>query len=606
MMKNLFILLICFVPLGLMAQPASYSVANAHSHNDYESEAPFRMAWEEGFGSIEVDVFLVNGEIVVAHDSSQLSRGWLLDSLYLKPLSDRTISNKGYVYANQERTLQLLIDLKTPADPLLDKLVEKLMQFPALVANPSLQIVITGSRPAPELYASYPPWIMFDGELKKTYTEDQLKKIVMLSDNFTSYSKWNGLERMVAKDLEAVQSAIRKAHALNKKVRFWNAPDILNSWQSFIGLGVDYINTDQVRGLSKFLSQLADRTYTSKESYKPYRPTYRNDGKDKKVKNIILLIGDGTGLPQWYAGYTTNHGALNVFNMRYVGLSKTSSYDNYITDSAPGATTISSGVKTNNRAVGVDHTGKPLVLITDLVRKKKMKTGVVTSGDITDATPASFYGHQSDRGNSSGMLKDLLASNVDLIMGKAPVSLKDSLLKAVETKFSLVSSFDKVSGGAAKPWMLIDSIAGLYRIQGRGEWLQHAFTKSINVLSENKDGFLLMLEGAKVDHGGHANKLPFVVTELMDFDQVVGKAMEFADANGETLVVVTADHETGGLTLVGGDYNKGYISGQFSTGGHTALPVPVFAYGPQSHLFSGVYENTEIFRKLLAALKIKE
>jgi alkaline phosphatase len=115
-----------------------------------------------------------------------------------------------------------------------------------------------------------------------------------------------------------------------------------------------------------------------------------------------------------------------------------------------------------------------------------------------------------------------------------------------------------------------------------------------------------MLEGAKVDHGGHANKLPFVVTELMDFDQIVGKAMEFADSNGETLVVVTADHETGGLTLVGGDYDKGYISGQFSTGGHTALPVPVFAYGPQSHLFSGVYENTEIFRKLLEALKMKE
>ncbi|MET0466742.1 MAG: alkaline phosphatase [Chitinophagaceae bacterium] len=606
MMKNLFILLICFLPLGVLAQPANYSVANAHSHNDYEKESPFRMAWEEGFGSIEVDVFWVNGEIVVAHDSSQLSRRWLLDSLYLKPLSDQVIKNKGNVYASQDRKLQLLIDLKTPADPLMAKLVDKLKQYPALVANPSLQIVITGSRPAPELYASYPSWIMFDGELRKEYTKEQLERIVMLSDNFSAYSKWNGLERMPAKDLEAVKAAITKAHQLNKKVRFWNAPDILNSWQSFISLGVDYINTDQIKGLGKFLSQLADRTYTSNESYIPYKPTYKNDGKDKKVKNIILLIGDGTGLPQWYAGYTTNHGALNVFNMRYVGLSKTSSYDNYITDSAPGATTISSGVKTNNRAVGVDHTGKPLVLITDLVRKKKMKTGVVTSGDITDATPASFYGHQSDRGNSSGMLKDLLTSNVDLIMGKAPVSLKDSLLKAVEAKFSLVSSFDQVSGGSAKPWMLTDSIAGLYRLQGRGEWLQHAFTKSIGVLSENKDGFLLMLEGAKVDHGGHANKLPFVVTELMDFDQVVGKAMEFADANGETLVVVTADHETGGLTLVGGDYNKGYISGQFSTGGHTALPVPVFAYGPQSHLFSGVYENTEIFRKLLEALKIKE
>ena len=113
-----------------------------------------------------------------------------------------------------------------------------------------------------------------------------------------------------------------------------------------------------------------------------------------------------------------------------------------------------------------------------------------------------------------------------------------------------------------------------------------------------------MLEGAQVDYGGHANKLPYIVTEVMDFDQVIGKAMQFADSNGETLVIVTADHETGGLTLMDGDYKKGYVSGQFSSNDHTAIPVPVFAYGPQSQLFGGVYENTEIFFKILKALKI--
>ncbi|RYY55068.1 MAG: alkaline phosphatase, partial [Chitinophagaceae bacterium] len=114
------------------------------------------------------------------------------------------------------------------------------------------------------------------------------------------------------------------------------------------------------------------------------------------------------------------------------------------------------------------------------------------------------------------------------------------------------------------------------------------------------------LEGAQVDHGGHANKLPWAVTELLDFDQVVGKAMQFADSNGETLVIVTADHETGGLTLTGGDYQKGRIMGQFSTGDHTALPVPVFAYGPGSQYFSGVYENTEIFTRILKVLQLKK
>ena len=114
-----------------------------------------------------------------------------------------------------------------------------------------------------------------------------------------------------------------------------------------------------------------------------------------------------------------------------------------------------------------------------------------------------------------------------------------------------------------------------------------------------------MLEGAQIDHGGHGNNLPYAVSELLDFDQVIGKAMEFADSNGETLIIVTGDHETGGLTLTGGDYSAGYINVQFSTSGHTAIPVPVFAYGPQSQLFSGVYENTDIFFRILKALKLK-
>jgi alkaline phosphatase len=190
-------------------------------------------------------------------------------------------------------------------------------------------------------------------------------------------------------------------------------------------------------------------------------------------------------------------------------------------------------------------------------------------------------------------------------MGKAPASLKGPLADSVSAKFNWVKTFDELKPGSSKPWLMTDSIAGLYVTEGRGDWLRKAYDRSISLLSANKDGFFLMLEGAKIDHGAHANKLPFVVTEVMDFDQVIGKAMEFADSNGETLIIVTADHETGGLTLTGGDYSKGYVSGQFSTGGHTALPVPVFAYGPQSQLFTGVYENTEIFYKVLKALQLQ-
>ena len=113
-----------------------------------------------------------------------------------------------------------------------------------------------------------------------------------------------------------------------------------------------------------------------------------------------------------------------------------------------------------------------------------------------------------------------------------------------------------------------------------------------------------MTEGAQVDYGGHANDMSYVASEVMDFDQVIGKAMQFADADGQTLVIVTADHETGGLSLLAGDYANGYVSGNFSTNDHTAIPVPVFAYGPQSFRFRGVYENTELFYKMMAALNI--
>jgi alkaline phosphatase len=115
----------------------------------------------------------------------------------------------------------------------------------------------------------------------------------------------------------------------------------------------------------------------------------------------------------------------------------------------------------------------------------------------------------------------------------------------------------------------------------------------------------LMTEGAQVDYGGHSNNLPYVVQEVLDFDAVVAQALAFADEDGETLVIVTADHETGGLSLLDGDYANGYVSGQFATDDHTAVPVPVFAYGPQSQLFRGVYENTALFNKILTALGIQ-
>ncbi|MBS1748522.1 MAG: alkaline phosphatase [Bacteroidetes bacterium] len=606
-MHKMFIFLLLFCTVKVFSQPAYYNTSNAHSHNDYEQSSPFRLAYDQQFGSIEADVFLQDDKLMVAHHRNQITAGKTLEALYLDPLNKSIEKNNGFVYSDKNLTLQLLVDLKTKAVPTLIKLIEILKRYPALTAATSLKIVISGNRPPAESFKNYPAYIYFDGELSASYPEDALPKIEMLSDNFKKFSLWNGMGNLPEADLNKVVTAIKKGHDLKKKVRFWNAPDIVNAWYEYMNLGVDYINTDHIDAMGNFLRQLANRSYTSPTSYTLYTPRYRNDGTAKPVKNVILLIGDGTGLAQWYAGYTANGGALNVFNMKYTGLSKTSSYDSYITDSAPGSTAFSSGVKTNNRAVGVDHTGKALTLLPDIFFRHNIPTGIIASCDITDATPADFYAHQSERDSSAAILNDLLTAHVDIIMGEKP-DLKniEDINHKLAKKFTIVNSVQEVESTTKMPLMVADKKAGLTILKGRGNWSVDAFEKAIALLSKNNNGFFLMQEGSQIDDGGHDNKLPIVATEVMDFDQVIGKAMEFADSNGETLVIVIADHETGGLTLTSGVIKKRYVSGHFSTSDHTAIPVPVFAYGPGSQLFSGVYENTEVFQKILKAMNISQ
>lgn len=591
---------------GMLSAQERYTVANLHSHNDYEKPFPFTEAWNNGYGSIEADIFLDKGRLIVAHDTVQMKRGRTLDSLYLDPLALRIRQNQGFPYADHNRRLQLLIDIKRDSVEAMKVLTEKLRAYPDIIQCNMLQVVITGNRPPVTTWADYPSFIWFDGELYRDYPPAAMSRIVMMSDDFKTYAGWNGKGIFTAEESKRLDSICAKARRFQKKIRFWNAPDNLNAWYAFMRLGVDYINTDKTAAAASFMRQLPKTTYTSMETYSLYQPSYRNDGVPGKVKNIILLIGDGTGLPQWYSGYTANHGQLNIFNMHFTGLSKTSSYDSYITDSAPGSTAFSSGEKTNNRAVGVDHTGKALTLLPSLLAKKKMKTGLLTTGDITDATPADFYAHQSERTASRAIFKDLLQSDIDIIAGAGNDSLRSQLTARRFGKYRIEHSLDAATKYPATPCIIADSTAALSILQGRGHWLGTAFDQLVKRLSDNASGFFLMAEAAQVDHGGHENNLPMVATEVMDLDQLAGKAIQFADSNGETLVVVIADHETGGLTLTDGNIEKGYTAGQFSTIDHTALPVPVFAYGPGARLFTGVYENTAVFFKLLSALGMRK
>ncbi len=237
-------------------QSIRYTVANAHSHNDYENAFPFTAAYNEKFGSIEADIFLWNDSLIVGHTQNDIQYKRTLQRLYLDPLQEKAKANNGYPYSDSARCLQLLIDIKTEAVPTLDKLIQLLYKYPILIHSGKILFVVTGNRPPASAFGSYPPFILFDGELKKEYPDDALEKIVLLSGDLKNYTQWDGNGTIPAGEKKIVDSLIKKIHRLNKKIRFWNAPDFANAWYQLIEAGVDYINTDHIPELSVFLSKL--------------------------------------------------------------------------------------------------------------------------------------------------------------------------------------------------------------------------------------------------------------------------------------------------------------------------------------------------------------
>ena len=176
-----------------------------------------------------------------------------LDSLYLLPLVHCIQTNKGYVYADHARRLQLMIDIKTSAEPALNKLIVLINKYPELLNNPSLKFFITGNRPPSSAFASYPSYIYFDGNPDSSYSSGALKKIAMMSAPLTKYSKWDGKEGMAANEMQIILALIKKTHDLKKPIRFWAAPDNSTAWQLLIQLHAYFINTDHIDELAQFL-----------------------------------------------------------------------------------------------------------------------------------------------------------------------------------------------------------------------------------------------------------------------------------------------------------------------------------------------------------------
>ncbi|HVX51176.1 MAG TPA: phosphatidylinositol-specific phospholipase C/glycerophosphodiester phosphodiesterase family protein [Chitinophagaceae bacterium] len=252
-MRKPFIVILVLFTVGANAQPQHYTTANAHSHNDYEQPVPFYAAYNAGFGSIEADIFLIKGQLLVAHSFEELKKNRSLEDYYIKPLLNFVEKNNGYPFTDTSRRLQMMIDIKTGAVNTLDSLEGLLKKYPQLINNSHIHWVISGNRPKDSTWQQCPAFIWFDGILSKQYGAVALQKIVMMSDDFKSFSNWNGEGEIPAADLEKLKEFTARAHAAGKTVRFWDAPDNPGTWRMLMQLGVDYINTDKIKELSAYL-----------------------------------------------------------------------------------------------------------------------------------------------------------------------------------------------------------------------------------------------------------------------------------------------------------------------------------------------------------------
>ncbi len=583
-----------------------------HSHNDYLRAVPFFEAYINGASSIEMDIHLHNGELYVAHDFDEIISTYTFEELYIKPLT-MLIKRGVFPAENNKQPLQYLFDIKSKNSlSCLKKLEAICAKYPKIFGNktkPSLvKIVITGNRPAPIKFKLFSSFILFDGRPNVNYTSSELNKIGLISENFKNYSKWNGKGRLIKEDLDTIKKVISQVHSLGKPIRFWATPDSKSSWDALSQLGVDFINTDDTKAVSQFYNKALPSRFQTRNGHEVLTPEPRTF---KPIKNVILMIGDGMGLAQLSAGLFANKGELNMGELEYYGFSMTQSADDFTTDSAAGGTAMASGVKTNNRYIGMDKNGEPVESMLALAHKNKLKTGIVTTDNLTGATPSAFYAHQLDRDFSRNIVDDFTKSTVDLFIGNGKRVLDSLFDKGTEVLrkngfVPLVDEFNLSLADKSRPVLLVSNTKA-HGKNGDPTKLKKMTSTAINYLNkDNEQGFFLMVESAKIDSGGHNNFTEQVVEEVLAFDKTIGEVLKFAQREGNTLVIITADHETGGMSLPQGNAENGTVQGMYHSHDHTGIAVPVMAYGPGAKLFTGIYQNTEIYHKIVSLLKLNE
>ena len=329
-------------------------------------------------------------------------------------------------------------------------------------------------------------------------------------------------------------------------------------------------------------------------------------------KNIILLIGDGMGLGQISAAILDKD-SPSVFELfKHIGLQKTHAVNNLITDSAAAATAIACGKKTYRNAIGMDKDTVACQSILEEAELKNLSTGVVVTSSLVHATPGSFYSHVPLRSLYEYIALDLFNNKIDFAVGGGRKYFDQrsvderNLIKDMKEAGYLIGDFNnailrKIGEDTQQPVVMFTGENRPNSVLEGRDYLPYASFKAMNYLKNRVDeGFFLLIEGSQIDWAGHANEAANVLREMHDFEETIYEVLKFASQDKETLVIVTADHETGGLAINPKSKRK-RLKLEFTTNNHTGTMVPVFAYGPKAELFEGIYDNTAIYHKMREA-----
>ena len=334
--------------------------------------------------------------------------------------------------------------------------------------------------------------------------------------------------------------------------------------------------------------------------------------KSEEVRNVIYLIGDGMGL---------SHASMLEIEEGYrptafdraqsIALVSTRSANNRVTDSAAAGTALATGTKINNSALGLTPDSVELTTMMELARDRGMATGLVVTCYLQHATPAAFYANTPKRSRYDEITEQLLACNFDVLIGGGTRWMNEERWRQVgEQGYTIARNEEELLAATSDRLFALLAEENLPKAPERGDYLPKATAKALELLSREKEGFLLMIEGSQIDGAGHARNAAHLLAEMRDFEQTIAVAMDFADRHPGTLVVVTADHETGGLSMPSGNsdftLSESGIDYRFGTGSHTGIRVPAYFYGAGAEQFGGQMDNTELARQIMRIVGLAE